>query len=497
MNPKTTGMLFVIAAALGAFVYFYEIRGGEARQEAEARAKRLFPDVEADAIEWIAFTTTDGQTARLERREERWELTQPLPFPADEFAADGMASALAQLSSEESFSDPEARDVYGLEADEREVRFGAGEEEHALRTGDTTPVGGNTYARVGDSDTVYTVPSYRVNSLRKELKDLREKRVLHFDTASIERVEARWPDGRVVAERGDEGWHLTAPLEGRADEATLDALLSDLSFLRAEDFVDEPPPDDQVGLDRPDYAVTLTAQAEEGEEEPRRFHLSVAPSLDGESRLVRAGRSDTLFRIPADRISDFPRELIAYRFKQLAKFIVSEAKRIEIAFHSPAAGETVLVSATRGETGWEATPEAVKQGRMGRMVSELSRLRAAQIVADRLGRDELVAVGLSPPQAIVSVYGTEAEEGGAGDAEAGEARLAEVHLGIVRDDGSLIAQAAGEETVFALEAGLTEHLPANLEAFRSHFVSASESEEEDEELALEADGLPSPAAESP
>ncbi len=34
MNPKTTAVLFAIAAALAAFVYFYVIKGEQARVEA-------------------------------------------------------------------------------------------------------------------------------------------------------------------------------------------------------------------------------------------------------------------------------------------------------------------------------------------------------------------------------------------------------------------------------------------------------------------------------
>ena len=30
MNPRTTGILVLVAAALGAFIYFYEIQGGDA-----------------------------------------------------------------------------------------------------------------------------------------------------------------------------------------------------------------------------------------------------------------------------------------------------------------------------------------------------------------------------------------------------------------------------------------------------------------------------------
>ena len=34
MNPRTTGILFAVALALGAFVWFYVIQGEEGRQEA-------------------------------------------------------------------------------------------------------------------------------------------------------------------------------------------------------------------------------------------------------------------------------------------------------------------------------------------------------------------------------------------------------------------------------------------------------------------------------
>ena len=56
MSPRTTGILVLLAAALAAFVYFYEVKGQDARTEAEERAKRLFADVEPNAIGWFEVT---------------------------------------------------------------------------------------------------------------------------------------------------------------------------------------------------------------------------------------------------------------------------------------------------------------------------------------------------------------------------------------------------------------------------------------------------------
>ncbi len=200
MHPRTTGIVFLVAAALFAFVYIYEMRGAPGRRQAEEAAKRLFPNVEADDVEWIAMTTSDGTAARAERRDGGWELTEPLVFPGDVFALDGIASALALLSSEAKFENPQPPEVYGLDDEERVVRFGVGGEEFVLRAGDKSPVGANSYVAVG-SDAVYVVATYRIHALRKEIDDLRDKRILRFDTASVEGVTATWPGGQVVLER--------------------------------------------------------------------------------------------------------------------------------------------------------------------------------------------------------------------------------------------------------------------------------------------------------
>ena len=151
MNPKTTGILFAIAAALGAFVLFYEIEGEEGRKEAEEVEKRLFPDLEPDAIESIVLPLTDDATVRLERRDGRWQIVEPIDFAADTFAADGVASALVELKSESLIDDPRSPEVYGLDAAGGAVRFRVGGVESVLRLGDDTPLGSNSYVAIDGS----------------------------------------------------------------------------------------------------------------------------------------------------------------------------------------------------------------------------------------------------------------------------------------------------------------------------------------------------------
>jgi hypothetical protein len=471
VNPKTTGILFLVAAALAAFVYFYEIRGEEGRREAEEAEKRLFAGFEADAVEAVALTTSDGTEVRAERREGGWEIVAPLVFPADDLAFDGMAAALAQITGETAIEDPQEASVYGLDADEREVRFSAGGEERALRIGDKTPVGGGSYASVVGEGGVYSVPTYRVSSFAKAFDDLREKRILDFDREAVTRVEASWPDGRVVLERGDAGWTLVLPVTGPADGEVVDGLLSDLSFLRASGFADDPPPDEETGLDRPAFAVRLSGPASGEGGEALDLALAIGSRSDESARLARAART-TLYRISEDRLENFPTDVVAYRFKQLAAFEASDAKRLDILFHS-ADNESISITAERSEFGWTSWPESFEAGKIVALIDALANLRARDIAAESMGPEELEGVGLAPANAIFSVVGE-----APADAEEDEApRLAEVHLGVLRESDGIVAQRAGDDTVFVLDYELAEHLPVSYEAFENRFRSKGEAEE--------------------
>jgi hypothetical protein len=292
--------------------------------------------------------------------------------------------------------------------------------------------------------------------------DLREKRVLRFDREAVGRIDLAWRDTAVTLERGEAGWRMTAPVEDAGDDETIDALLSDLSFLRAEGFRDDAPADAEVGLDRPAFEARLTAEGADGE--MRVFHLLLGDE-EGRHRVAR-GSEGALYEIPSERLSDFPRTVAAYRFKELADFVPSDARQLELAFHDPEGGAHVVL-AEHGEDGWTSSPEMLAPGRVARIVAELSTLRGSDIVAEAIGDAEREALGLAPPHVTLRVRG--APEG-----DAPGPLLAEVFLGEVDHERGIVAQRAGQERVYRIDYALAEHLPVSLEALRNRFLSKEE-----------------------
>ena len=502
MNPRTTALLLLAVLGLGAFLYFYEISGESGRLDAEERGKRLFEGIEPGDVSWIALRTNDGADARFEQSSGKWQMVAPLAFPADPGLA-RMAEALVTMTKEKTFDQPQPDADYGLDdAKAKIVRFGANGTEHELRIGAATPIGSNVYARTGDSPKVHTVANYRATAFAKSLTDLRDKQILAFDPNAIGEVEVRWPAGRVVVARApakseapppdapappdpDGEWTMSAPLAARADGGAIDSLLSTLSFLRADAFVDAPTAAQKKLLVPPDFEVVLR------DRDASKPPLSLAVGRpDGERRPVQAAGRDVLYQIAATRISDFPRTAVAYRERHLARFPATDAQQLDFYFHVKD-GDPVAIRAERsGDSGWSSSPEPFASGKLAEVVSELSRLQASDILAESMGEKELEKLGLSPPNAILTVFGAppagakapadasakdqskakdeSAKEEGGEPLPPAAPRLAEIHLGNVTPKG-VAAQAVGDPIVYRIDLETAERLPVSLDVFHSRF----------------------------
>lgn len=462
MNPRNTAILGLVVAALAAFVYLYEIKGGEARGQQTAAAKHLFRDVKPEDVSLVLVHTKDGKDARLERVDGAWKLLAPVSFPADGAAVDSMVSTLATLSSEAVVEDPAGPAEYGLDAPPK-IRFQAGQKDYVLRLGIHSPVGSSTYAATAEDKPVYTVPTFQATTLDKGLDELRDKRPLRFDREAVAELRVRWPGGavRLVRDEQDpEVWRLVEPLQTGADGQAVAKALSDLEFLRAQGFDDAPAPEVKKSLEQPALSVELVSRAD-GKESSARY---VMGGPDKEGVLPAKGNvSDTVYRIPASAFAQFPKTVDGWRDKQIARFDPAEARRFELAFHDAAAAESAVLIGRRDGDAWKTEPDTLKPDAADTLVRALAKLEGAQVAAESMGAKELAAVGLSPPHVLARVFGA--------DPEGKETTLAEVELGGVDKQRGIAARRAGRDTVYWLAADRASEIPTSLAALKASFVA--------------------------
>src|SRR5437879_2167798 len=110
MNFRTTFILLILLVGLGVFV-FVANRGSEPEKpktdtstETVTKGVRIFPDAKADDINKLVVAPAPGapagsKTLELTKSDNKWNLVQPVSWPADSFDARGLVQSLLDLRS--------------------------------------------------------------------------------------------------------------------------------------------------------------------------------------------------------------------------------------------------------------------------------------------------------------------------------------------------------------------------------------------------------------
>ena len=178
-------VLLVIAIPLG----WYALYESKHPATDEKKQEKVFPDVKADAITEVSVKATAGDRTTLVKKDNTWQVTQPLAVKADEAELSGITSNLASLEIQR-VVDEQASDLkqYSLDPARIEVDFKADGKDRTLLMGQKTPTGSDLYAKLPDKPRVFLIPSYLETTFNRTTFDLRDKTVLAFDRDKIDHV---------------------------------------------------------------------------------------------------------------------------------------------------------------------------------------------------------------------------------------------------------------------------------------------------------------------
>ena len=119
---------------------------------------------------------------------------------------------------------------YGLDMPTLDVQIVRkdGKTDHLL-IGDDTPNGSGAYAKLANDSKVVTVSTTTKTSLDKRPDDLRDKRLLTFDSDKLSRVELAAKGPAIeFGKSGQNEWQIVKPRPLRADGSAVDGLVSKL-----------------------------------------------------------------------------------------------------------------------------------------------------------------------------------------------------------------------------------------------------------------------------
>ena len=403
MSWKTLVFLAVVAAGLGGFLVVDNYWLVPKREKTEGAKGRLWT-IEPKDVETVTIKRR-GETIRLKRVADGWEMLEPVKARGDRGAVDEVVTSLATLRSDREIDpNPAKLSDFGLEPPAAEVTLEVkgGKAPLTLSVGGKNPTGVWVYAREGSKPAVVALGESVFRDTARPVSDFRDKTVLAFDRKSVTAVDLDLDGSRMTLEAQEGGkWKIAKPGPYPADADVVADALDKLAGAKVKEFLGEPRPLTPYGLDKPS-SVTIWL----GKDKDRTSKTLLFGKVDKAKKGVyveRQGEPEVL--MTADEVWDkLPRTVAAARDKVVFTYAYDKVSRVEL---DHARGKVTL---ERDGITWKITaPEALAAdtGVVNGLLWRLRDLRASGFLDESASG---IARYLAKPAVTVRVWEEGAKE---------------------------------------------------------------------------------------
>ncbi len=327
---KGRGLLTAVAvlAVLGGLIYWSNRHEKDAANKPPENEPPKILTIPEDQIKSLALIKK-GETTLLERTGAgKWEIVQPQKLATDPDAVSSLVSTVSSLSSDRLIEE-KTGDLaqYGLTAPSLEVDVTQKNgKTQKLLLGDDTPTGGGVFAKLASDPRVFTVASYVKSSLDKTPKDLRDKRLLTFDSDKLTRVELQSKGQAIEFGKNNQNeWQILKPRPLRADGTQVDELVRKLKDAK----MDTSTTDDEAKKAPAQFAagarVGVATVSDASGNQQIEVHKDKDNNYWAKSSVV-AG----IYKIPSDVGEELGKDLDSFRNKKIFDFGFSDPNKIQI-----------------------------------------------------------------------------------------------------------------------------------------------------------------------
>ncbi len=396
---RKTILLIVLAMALGAYVYFYEIKGGEERQQQKEAAEKLLL-FNKDSVETISIHSMFSDF-EFHKTADGWQIEKPVQTAADETPIHSLLSSLSSVKKIRTFTaKKEKRASYGLGSRGITISLsGKGGLKTSVKIGTATSVGSNVYASVDDS-TVAIVPASLKTNASKTLFDWRDKKTVHFDRDELRELRVHNPNGDFSFTKDGMQWRMTRPLETEADRSVVDALVNKLFYAKIKSVVSET--DDHLKsyrLDKPAFRIELLSGKEKSS------NTVVFSKLKNGKAYGKDESRPHVFEVDASFMKPLEKTLFDFRDKSVVTFEKKDADSLALEYN----GQKMIFRKDSTNSWVFASGEKAKNWKITNVFSALSNLKAKKFLTG----PSLRRMGLDKPRgrfAVLSAKGRKLAE---------------------------------------------------------------------------------------
>jgi ribosomal protein L12E/L44/L45/RPP1/RPP2 len=376
MKPKGLLIAVVLLAVLGGLIWWSN-KKQLAASKAPATTETKILTIPEDQIQEVKIQHANGDIVDLRRDSGKWRIVQPKQLSADPDTSSSLVSALTSVNADKTIED-KATDVspYGLNHPTLDVtvtKKDGGTNE--LLIGDDTPNGSGSYAKLPNDPRVFTVLSFVKTGLDKSFNDLRDKRLLAFDSDKLTRVELT-AKGQPVefSKNGQNEWEILKPRPLRADSAQVDTLIGKLKDAKMDATVSA---DDAKKAATAFASGTKVATATVTDSSGTQT-LEVRKDKD-KNYYAKSSAVEGIFKITSDVGDALDKGVDDFRNKKLFDFGFSDPSKLDI--------KNGATSVTYTKTGdkWMSGSKAMDNSTVQNLIDKLRDLSATKFPTEGAG----------------------------------------------------------------------------------------------------------------
>lgn len=381
MKFKTNTIIGAVFLVLLAFVYFYEIKGGEERREEAAKSKQLFAFQDGDAQRLELVRGSDALV--LDNGAGGWNLSAPMTDGADQEAVERYLRNLRECEREKVIVDSAAASAdaaaqYGLDAPRLTVRLHTEGGEQVVAFGADSPTDRFTYAQLqGVNREIFVVRAWRFDNLDKRAFDLRDRRVLALAKDEVMQVQRSGTGGAAMLARSEDGWQMREPVVARAAADALDGLLDKIEQAEIEAFVaEEPDTAAAYGLGAPHVEIALLVGEDRAEK-----RLTIGGADEQGRWYARDASRPQVFLVDSTLVQELTKDISDLRDKKPLRFEREQVQRVALT-----RGASLAFAANKDTSGaWhlsEPIGRDAKSWKFNSLLSDLEQLEVEGFAAE-------------------------------------------------------------------------------------------------------------------
>lgn len=264
MNTKNTWSLVAAAAALFAFIYFFE--RDTTNGPAPLVQHRLLNKLQVALVSRIELNIGTN-TVALERTNNNWRMISPVMYPAYQPQIRNFLAGVAELSytgtipATELAKSPRGLADYGLQPPQAQIVLVQNNERIEVNIGNETPVGGQRYVQVGQEIMAFLVDARIAALVPGSATAWRDYGMLPAGLA-FNRIEVHAGSRLMEFQRDDTNqvWRMTKPLMARADNVRIRDMVQQWRTWPVTGWVSDNPPASELerfGFKPPEMELVL------------------------------------------------------------------------------------------------------------------------------------------------------------------------------------------------------------------------------------------------